>query len=158
MRRRLPDDELAKRIREVTQKCLMDCAADWPKGCMKRKFMEIACGQCKSNPFDPVKVQEAKTALCRLLTEAGLGDGRVQAGDRPQSFDTRLIQGLLRAFRDPDHHFCEWGSKGVWLGSDQRRLPRTPAVFERKRRWRFKFPEENEWSEWRPNYSSAEEN
>ena len=69
-----------------------------------------------------------------------------------------MIQGLLKACRDPDHHFCEWWSRGVWLGSDAHRLPRAPAISERKRKWRLNFPEEGEWAEWRPNYSSADDN
>ena len=46
----------------------------------------------------------------------------------------------------------------MWLGSESRRLPRAPAVFDRKTRWRLDFPEEGDHTDWRPNYSSAVEN
>ena len=46
----------------------------------------------------------------------------------------------------------------IWLGSEQRRLPRAPAIFERKIRWRLDFPEEGDHSEWRPNYASVVDN
>ena len=78
-----------------------------------------------------------KQELRRILREAGRGTCLPKSGDRPQHFDTRLIQGLLEECEDPDAYFCEWWSRGVWLGSDKRRLPRTPAIFERKIKWRL---------------------
>ena len=53
-------------------------------------------------------------------------------GDRNQHFEVRLIQALLYAFDDPDALFCKYWAKGVWLGSQSRKLPRTPAVFDQK--------------------------
>ena len=157
-RRILPDDSVVNKLREIVRDCLVACAQSWPKQCMKRKLLEIACGRCRESPFDGRKIQEARTKLRQTLREAGHGSCEARPGDRPQKFDTRLMRGLLAACQDPDHHFCEWWSRGVWLGSDARRLPRTPAIFERKRTRRLSFPEEGEWAEWRPNYASAEEN
>ena len=65
-----------------------------------------------------------------------------------------MIQSLLMAFRDPDHYSCTWWALGVWLGSSKRKLPRTPAVFDRKTKWKFQEPGEDERSDWQRNYSS----
>lgn len=74
-----------------------------------------------------------------------------------QPFEVRLIQGLLAAFGDPDHYFGEWWAQGVWLGSPSRKLPRTPAVFDRKTKWRFTETSEEGRGDWQPNYSSLQE-
>ena len=44
------------------------------------------------------------------------------------------------ACEDPDAYFCTWWAKWVWLGAPKRKLPRTPAVFDRKTKWRFAEP------------------
>ena len=62
----------------------------------------------------------------------GLDRGEGRLDDAKQVTDVRLLQALLRAFEDPDHHFCEWLARGVWLGSPERPLPRTPALYNRK--------------------------
>ena len=74
-----------------------------------------------------------------------------------QVFEVRLIQGLLEACEDPDHYFCNWWARGVWLGSPTRRLPRTPAVFERKTKWRLSDAPDEDVNEWQRNYSSITE-
>eukprot|EP00972_Heterocapsa_arctica_P013818 2037897-Heterocapsa_arctica.AAC.1 len=58
---------------------------------------------------------------------------------------------------DPDVQVCEFTSVGVWLGVDKR-MPRTPAVFERKRKWRLdETGDEASRTMWAENYSSAKE-
>ena len=64
-----------------------------------------------------------------------------RAGDRVQAFEVRLIQSLLFVFGDPDHYFGEFWARGVWLGSRERKLPRTPAVFDRKVKWKYSEPD-----------------
>ena len=78
-----------------------------------------------------------RTDLRLILKAAGMGDGLPREGDVVQHFEVRLIQDLLRAFADPDWHFCEWWARGVWIGAPSRKLPRAPAVFERKTKWKF---------------------
>lgn len=75
-------------------------------------------------------------------------------GDVVQQFEVRLIQSLLMAFDDPDAYFCSWWALGVWLGSPSRKLPLTPAVFDRKTKWRFPEMTEDERSDWQHDYSS----
>ena len=58
------------------------------------------------------------------------------------------------AFGDPDSYFCTWWSLGVWLGAPSRKLPRTPAVFDRKTKLRFPDLAEEERGDWQRNYSS----
>ena len=72
-------------------------------------------------------------------------------------FEIRLIQALLEACEDPDHYFCEWWAPGEWLGSMSRTLPRTPAIFDRKTKWRWAEPTDELHGEWQDNYSSLKE-
>ena len=51
-----------------------------------------------------------------------------------------LIQNLLSVSQDPGHYMCHWMAKGAWLGSMNRKLPRTPAVFDHKFKWRSMEP------------------
>ena len=102
--------------------------------------MEIACGRCTESPFPEDIVRRTRERMREVLSAAGHGDCQQRAGDQPQQFETRLIQGLLQACEDPDARFCEFWSRGVWLGSDERKLPRTPAIFDRERKWRLDFP------------------
>ena len=69
----------------------------------------------------------------------------------------RLTQELLSAFGDPDSYFCTVWARGVWLGSPARRLPRTPAVFDRRVRWRLTELGEDTHGERQRNYSSVAE-
>ena len=154
----LPEDAVVKDLRRALQESLLDCARGWPHQCLKRKLMEISCGKCVESPFGEDKVKSLRRELRRILSTAGYGPCTSRCGDAPQHFEVRLVQGLLEACRDPDAHFCNWWATGVWLGSSERRMPRAPAIFDRKTKWRLGFPEEGEVSEWRPNYSSAVDN
>ena len=99
-------------------------------------------------PFPEELVAATRAELRSLLQNAGLGKCEARSEDAPQKFQVRLVQGLLRACSDPDHHFCTWWAQGVWLGSAERRLPRAPAIFERKTRWRMGYAEPDEISAW----------
>ena len=66
-------------------------------------------------------------------------------------------QSLLSAFEDPDAYFCTWWARGVWVGSPKRKLPRTPAVFDRKVKWRWAEPTDDMHGEWQCNYPSLRE-
>ena len=68
-----------------------------------------------------------------------------------------LIRELLRTFGDPDACVCEFWAKGVWLGSQTRKLHRTSAVFDRKIKWKYAEPTEPLNGEWRANYPSSRE-
>ena len=68
-----------------------------------------------------------------------------------------MIESLLSAFQDPDHYYCTWWARGTWVGSPQRKLPWTPAVFDRKLKWRTIEPVNELHMGWQSNYPSLEE-
>ena len=103
-----------------------------PKMDVKYLLVRLALGHYAASPFDPVILQEMRDDLRIICKQAGHGDGLPVEGDVVQPFEVRLIQCLLSAFGDPDHHMCHWLARGAWLGSAKRKLPRTPAVFDRK--------------------------
>ena len=80
-----------------------------------------------------------------------------ESGDVPQAFDIRFMEVLLKAFDDPDWYFCKLCARAVWLGSTDRKLPRTPAVFDRKVKWRFPEPGPDAVDGWCRNYPSFEQ-
>ena len=131
-RRCLPDDKVAKALQSTVRAGLEAVANTWPRGCMKRKLLELAHGDCSGSPFPELILEKTRKELRAVLRGAGFGDCEAAGGDAPQHFEVRLTEGLLRACRDPDHHFCQWWAPGVWIGSDPRRLPRAPAIFDRK--------------------------
>ena len=65
-----------------------------------------------------------------------------------------MIQVLLEAFQDPDFYFAEWWARGVWLGSPERPLPRTRALYDRKVKWAIKDEGHTLHGDWRTNYST----
>ena len=111
----------------------------------------IAVQQIDSDPFHADIIERVRDDLRLTLIKAGIGDGLPQEGDVVQVFEVRLIQHLLEAFEDPDHYFGEWWAKGVWLGAPSRKLPRDPAVFERKTKWRLAESAEEGGGEWQRN-------
>lgn len=69
----------------------------------------------------------------------------------------RLLQAFLRACGDPDAEALDTYATGVRLGYMQR-MPRTPAVFTAKAKWRLKYEAHEAAAEdWTPNYKSARE-
>ena len=68
-----------------------------------------------------------------------------------------MIEQLLIGCSDPDAYFCHWWAQGVWVGTPTRPLPRTPAIFDRKTRWKFGEEFEEQGGSWEPNYSSTAE-
>ena len=86
--------------------------------------------------------------------QEGFEDGLPKEGDRVQLTEMRLVQELFRAFEDPDNYFCEGWSRGVWLGSPERPLPRAPAFYQRKTKWPLKDDSTQLPGDSRTNYSS----
>ena len=160
-KRVLPDNHLHRRIRKTLFDGLLKAEKHHQRGNenfdLKKLLMVISVGKLKSSPFPEEIVQEVRDNLCVLLREAGHGDGLPQSGDAAQMIEVRLIQSLLEAFGDPDAYFCQWWATGVWLGSTRRKLPRTPAVFDRKVKWRLAEPPEESHGEWQLNYSSMQD-
>ena len=71
----------------------------------------------------------------------------------------RLLQVFMRACEDPDAEALDAFATGVRIGAGLR-MPRTPAVYREKVRWRLpSLDDPDEWGAvWRDNYASADEN
>ena len=86
----------------------MSASSSLPGGSLKSALLELASGKVDKSPFPANIVEETRTQLRLFLKRHGFGDGLPQEGDVDQLTEVRLIQGLLAAFEDPDHYFCEW--------------------------------------------------
>ena len=164
--RRIPDDYTSKRLQKVVRDGLLKSEKVWkskkPEMDLKRMLMNLALGKLDKSPFDDEILREVRTELRIICKQAGHGDGLPREGDVVQHFEIRLIQALLSAFQDPDWYFCDWWAVGVWLGSPSRKLPRAPAIFDRKTRWRKIEPWRDFFSDelhggWQTNYPSLVE-
>lgn len=68
-----------------------------------------------------------------------------------------LLQSFLRACQDPDAEAMDAFAQGVRLGY-LNRMPRTPAIYNPKAKWRLRFEEMSSPSAgWSPSYKSARE-
>ena len=84
--------------------------------------------------------------------------GEKQAGDVEQEIDMRLLQAFLFIADDPEAPALDCYASGVVLGHNLC-MPRTPAVFEAKKKWRLGYEApDNHSEEWVKNYKTAEEN
>ncbi|MDE0916488.1 MAG: hypothetical protein OSB57_15045 [Planctomycetota bacterium] len=155
--RHLPTTNIAEELQTILIKGLLRAERGMPGKSFKATLAAIVGGKLEHSPFAAKLIEEIRSDLRIALLGAGFGDGLPREGDRVQHFEVRLIQALLRAFGDPDAHFGEFWSSGVWLGSQSRKLPRTPAVFERKVKWKFKEATEPLHGEWQSNYPSLRE-
>ena len=124
---------------------------------VKKTVCTLATNRCTQSPFGNELVQEAREAWLQVLHEKGAK--RASLGDVPGQLLKLKCLGPHAEAGDPDHRFVEFGTHnlvdGVGLGvrADDW-LPRVPAVFGRKSRWR-KYDEEEGDPENRENYPSA---
>jgi len=114
------------------------------------KFMlKLYTGRLKESPFAEEDFAEMREALREMLgmecREDTVAEGQV--------FHVTLIARALKAFEDPDWQFIEGLSDGVALGGD-RVLPRAPAVFEEKEKWRL-AEEPGQGADAQENYKSV---
>ena len=97
---------------------------------------ELTAGKVTALPFKEEELESARSELAALLMDGGLSVAR-QEGDRTQSTPNwRLFGALLLAANDPDGQGITDFVKGVPLGVGVR-MPRLPAIFRRKVRWRL---------------------
>ncbi len=100
-------------------------------------FQQLARGQVDADPFarDSKRLRIVIDQVQAALTD-GSGSAISQVGDVPQPVRIRMLQRILKLGGDPDaagmEHFC----RGVRIGVGTK-MPRTPAVYARKRRWRL---------------------
>ena len=73
-----------------------------------------------------------------------------------EDIDLELLRWVLREIGDPDAEILGTYLEGVPLGIDQP-LPRTPAVFPRKTKWKLKHDFKSEGQHLNDNYKSGKE-
>ncbi len=125
-------------------------------------YMRMAAGKLAEEPWPEELTDSLRSYVEKRFQEQGEGDsGLPRPGDRKQQIRTRLVQALLRVSGDPDAAGMDALSVGVPIGVGVR-LPRTPALYARKRRWRL--PQQyatDAWEQpttldcWRDNYKST---
>ncbi len=157
-----PESQSGK-LREIC--ALVNRAVDaWVQGCgttAEDLFDRLAAGQIQEDPVPPRITFGLTEQVTRLFDECD-EPARRRPGDRDQIIHIRLLMAIMREAQDPDvagmWHYC----RGVKLGVNHR-MPRTPAVFEPKRRWRLQEQYEAEYyygadaeGHWRDNYKSAQ--
>ena len=118
----------------------------------RRLVCLLACGKPAGDPLDGMDV-EARAVLTDLFHRRGFR--RDGLAEHPANvIDLEMLQFLARELEDPDWRVLSAYRSGVRLGWHHR-MPRTPAVFERKTRWANHVGDTEGSQEFRPNYSST---
>ncbi len=124
-------------------------------------FGKMAQGAVESHPLLG-SAWEVLVERFQGILDGGTGSTHPRADDQPQRLRVRLLQTLLALGGDPDVPGMDHFGRGVRVGVGVR-LPRTPAVYARKRRWRLKQDEVGQIDDgelagvdsWRLNYRTA---
>jgi hypothetical protein len=153
--RRLPENAtLDSILRE-----LLSFLSDWlaaHKLTAKDLVIQAACGKLAQILWSEPELLSLRDRIQSILARGGFPI-RSDPKDVPQVIQLRLLQALLAASGDPESYVLDWYALGsLWLGVDQR-LPRAPAIFERKVHWRLQPVDRPEQAVWAENYVSATE-
>ena len=119
-------------------------------------FDKLARGEVKNDPFNAERFDDLVRKAMKIFPGS-----EARPEDMPQRISIRFLEAALQAAGDQDRsgmrHFC----RGVRLGVN-RKLPRVPAVYARKRKWRLAEQAEAEQhygatteGAWRENYKSV---
>ena len=103
----------------------------------EKESYDMFTGKLTSSPFPPEQIVKGKAFLEAWCKSWGF-PGTKQPGDVDQEINIRLLQSFLTISEDPDAPALDCYAKGVFLGHN-RRMPRTPAVFEEKKKWRLGY-------------------
>ena len=126
---------------------------------MKKMILAMACGRVISSPSSEDMVNLGGELLDAWCPSQGVII-KTAAEHRKQVINIRRLQAFLSACKDPDAWALDSFAKGVRVGAGMT-MPRTPAVYEERIKWRLKevVDDEADWvNVWRDNYSSAIEN
>ena len=127
-------------------------------------LMALALGKAKTCPFPHELITRLKEQTVETLGAHGLTLDRHPDDRRDVPIDFRYLGLLLRAAEDPDVHIGDF-ARGVRV-SPVARLPRHPALYSKKTRWRLPeqydpldYQEERSATEgvWSRNYPTLEE-
>ena len=127
--RRLPDNEVARELGEAFSAGLLRMSHKMEGGSLGKVLISIMGGNLVESTFPEAEVDKLREEVRAILVRRGFGDGRGKPGDAMQPTEVRLIQELLKAFQDPDAHFCESGlrvRREIRLPSDGSAIPRGP--------------------------------
>ena len=152
-KRRLPELEAISDMGLALQKELLAWEAEHlrPRGFdVKKLLMFASCQKLTSSPFPAERVIQSRGSFRSKLKVAGFEADRVEQ-DRKQAVEIRLVEAVLVAAKDPDVSIMRQCRKGVRLGA-RRKMPRTPAVYERKQKWKLKETDEDFTGKWASNY------
>jgi len=100
---------------------------------VKKAFATLAAGKAAGSPFDPAMVAGLRQRLCDRFLLRGL-ECRPRPEDEEQPVHIRLMAAMLSDSQDPDVDGIAAYASGVRIGVGVR-MPRTPAVYPRKKRW-----------------------
>ena len=152
-RRKLCSWKKVESVGSSLSKLLFQTLGEPAKVCFK-----LACGRCHESPFSDSLI----TAGRKLLAEAVAEDSSFSVQEllevqENQPFLLRLIGETLRLMGDPDWRvYFKSNRENFWDGvsvGPGTKMPRTPAVFERK--VKFRSYDETEFSADVANYKSA---
>ncbi len=128
-------------------------------------FDMLATGQVLEDPLskDPRGQRRLVDNVLRALANDECSP-YARAEDLAQPIRIRMLQAILFLGGDPDHRAINHFGRGVRIGVGVK-LPRTPAVYARKRRWRLEGQGDPDFDlqgeraalgdSWRDNYASA---
>ena len=120
---------------------------DHDPGHNKRLLSALAQGRVTEDPFPAAMLEDLRKDMAGLLKKQ-FPDMHVveQPEDRPQLVKVRLLGAFLRAADDPDWKGMQHYFEGIHYGVGER-LPRTPAVFPKKVKWRLPSQQESRSSD-----------
>ena len=124
---------MVRDIRDTLFDSFKKCIPSFDKVCPGREFLRLACGQGAASFFKEDDIENACPELRKTLARHGFGPGIPEPEDRPQLFEVRLVGELAKACLDSDMGFFSVWAKGEWVGSTDRPLPGSPAVFKNKK-------------------------
>ena len=133
--RRLPVG-IPCRCRELLQGALKRLEDEDP-GHNKRLLSALALGQVTEDPFPVSMLEGLRKDMSKLLKEKFPDmDVEEKPSDRKQPIKVRLLCAFLRSAEDPDWTGMQQYFEGIRYGVGEQ-LPRTPAVFPKKVKWRL---------------------
>jgi len=100
---------------------------------VKRAFATLAAGKATGSPFGAAMVAGLRQRIVDRFLVQGV-ECRSLPGDEEQPVHVRLLAALLQDAQDPDAAGIAGYAAGVRIGVGVR-MPRTPAVYPRKRKW-----------------------
>ncbi len=128
-------------------------------------FGRLAAGQVAEDPLsqDPSGQRHLIDEVMSALSN-DVYSPYARAEDAAQPIRIRMLQAILFLGGDPDYRAIDHFGRGVRIGVGVK-LPRTPAVYARKRRWRLEGQGDPDFDllgeraalgdAWRDNYASA---